>query len=440
MPAKPAHDARQSPVPRHVPDPCDEVLAGTGMRHFTPDALRLFLACSRQITLGLAHALSKLWRREDPVRAGFAELKLVQVELAKQRAVSEIIRKRLARFPARQRKHYTPEQRFEILVLARTYGLSRAETARTFLVDPQTISRWEREAMAEPGRTTVGTLVRASPPLRGFDDVVKRLVQMLDSLDVGGSTRIAQMLARAGTRIGRETARRYRRAQRLPQPRPEPKVVGPVLRAKYVNHVWLADLTEIRGFLGLLVFKVVVVLDLLSRFPLAFGVFLSEPSSEDVLQVLDRAMKAHGRPRHFVSDQGAQLTAEVFRETLDALGIRQRFGAVGQYGSIAIVERFWRTLKELLGVRIWPPLSKEHLEHRLELTLAYYAALRPHQGLGGATPAEVYLDEQPAAARAVPPPRIGERDPTAADWLPLEVVFLDPARRLPVLVPTRRAA
>ena len=162
-----------------------------------------------------------------------------------------------------------------------------------------------------------------------------------------------------------------------------------MLRAKYVNHIWLTDSTEIRGFLGLFVFKVVAVLDLFSRFPLAFGVFCREPSSEDVLQVLDRAMRKHGRPRHFVSDQGAQLTAEVFRETLDALGIRQRFGAVGQYGSIAIVERFWRTLKELLGVCLWPPFSKEHLEHRVELALAYYASLRPHQGLAGATPAEV---------------------------------------------------
>jgi transposase InsO family protein len=37
----------------------------------------------------------------------------------------------------------------------------------------------------------------------------------------------------------------------------------------------------------------------------------------------------HGRPRHFVSDQGSQFTAHIFRETLAALSIRQRFGAIG---------------------------------------------------------------------------------------------------------------
>ena len=390
--------------------------------------------------MGLANVLSKWWRQDDPVRAGFAEHMLVRVELDRQRAVAKIMRARLKRFPARQRKRYTPEERFEIVVLMRTYGLSQIETARLFLVDAQTVARWEREVLAEPEMEAIGTLVRAKPPLRGYDDVVKRLVQMLDALDIGGSAKIAQMLARAGLKIGRETVRRYRRAPRPPRPANDHSARPRVLSAKYVNHIWLADLTEIRGFFGLFVYKLVVVLDLYSRFPLAFGVFKKEPTARQVLDVLDRAMRRHGRPRHFVSDQGSQFTAAVFRQTLDANGIRQRFGAIGQYGSIAIIERFWRTLKELLGVRLWPPLSAAHLEARTELALAYYANLRPHQGLDGATPAEVYLDVEPAARSAIPPPRRNAGAPTGELPLPFEVVFLDSERRLPVLVPTSKAA
>jgi len=177
----------ERPLPKRPPsfpplellDPDETVMAGT--RHFTPAAFRLFLTCSRFISLGLAHALSKWWTYDDPVQAGFAERMLVQVELEKVCAISEIQRARLERFPARQRKHYRPEERFQILVLMHTYGLSRSETAHTFLVDPQTISRWQREALAEPDTDTIGTLVRARPPLRSYDDVVKRLVQMLDA-------------------------------------------------------------------------------------------------------------------------------------------------------------------------------------------------------------------------------------------------------------------
>jgi putative transposase len=241
-------------------------------------------------------------------------------------------------------------------------------------------------------------------------------------------------------KIGRETVRRYRKAPRPPNPAGSDPAKTHMLRAKYVNHIWTADLTEIRGFLGLFTYKLVVVLDLFSRFPLSFGVFRSEPSANQVLGVLDRAMRRNGRPRHFVSDQGSQFTATVFRETLGVLSIGQRFGAIGQYGSIAVIERFWRGFKELLGIRLWPPLSAAHLEARTELALAYYSSLRPHQGLGGATPAEVYLDEPPAAETAVRPSRKTARSMTEDEPLPFEVVFLDPERRLPVLVPSRKAA
>ena len=248
------------------------------------------------------------------------------------------------------------------------------------------------------------------------------------------------MLARAGIKLGRETVRRYRRAPRPPRPGDVTTGKPRTLRAKHVNHIWTADLTEIRGFLGLFTYKLVVVLDLFSRFPLAFGIFRREPTAGQVVGVLDRAIRRHGKPRHFVSDQGSQFTANVFRQRLRALSIGQRFGAIGQYGSIAVIERFWRTLKGLLGVRLFPPLSAAHLEARVELALAYYSHLRPHQGLGGATPAEVYRGAIPAAQLAVPPPRKTKGSSTGETPLPLEAVFLDHERRMPVLIPTREAA
>ncbi len=294
--------------------------------------MRLVLACSRHLALGLAHVLSRWWWHGDPVRAGFAEYMAVRTESERERAINQNVRAKLARFPALQRKHYRPEEQFRILELRHSYGLSRRETAAAFLIDPQTISRWEREVQAEPEKDTVGTLVRPTPPLRGYDDVVTRLVQRLDALDIGGSTKIAQMLARVGLKIGRETVQRYRRAPRPPRPTDRISDTARILRAKYPNHIWTADLTEIKGFLGLFVYKLVVVLDLHSRFPLAFGVFRREPSAAQVIEVLCRAMRLHGRPRHFVSDQGSQFTAAVFRGTLQSLSIKQRFGAIGQYG------------------------------------------------------------------------------------------------------------
>ena len=47
------------------------------------------------------------------------------------------------------------------------------------------------------------------------------------------------------------------------------------------------------------------------------------------------------------------------------------------------------------------PLMKVELERRLEQCLYYYTHLRSHQGLGGATPAEIYFGQEPAHLTAI---------------------------------------
>jgi hypothetical protein len=118
------------------------------------------------------------------------------------------------------------------------------------------------------------------------------------------------------------------------------------------------------------------------------------------------------------------------------LGVKQRFGAIGKKGSIALIERLWRTLKDALGLRLLRPLAAEDLMEKIELGLVHYAHFRPHQGLGGATPAEVYFGRAPSHLSAIPPPR--GRPGEGPMGLPLRVDYLDAERLLPVLV--RKAA
>ena len=76
--------------------------------------------------------------------------------------------------------------------------------------------------------------------------------------------------------------------------------------------------------------------------------------------------------------------------------MRQRFGAIGKKGSIALIERLWKTLKDSLGLRLLQPLVAEDLMEQIELGLVHYAYFRPHQTLGGATPAEIYFGRMPS--------------------------------------------
>jgi hypothetical protein len=95
----------------------------------------------------------------------------------------------------------------------------------------------------------------------------------------------------------------------------------------------------------------------------------------------------------------------VFRRRLERLGVKQRFGAIGKKGSIA-------------------------------LGLVHYAHFRPHQGLGGATPAEIYFGRTPSHVSAIPPPR--GRPAEGPIDSPFLVDCLDAEQMLPVLV--RKAA
>jgi hypothetical protein len=116
--------------------------------------------------------------------------------------------------------------------------------------------------------------------------------------------------------------------------------------------------------------------------------------------------------------------------------VKQRFGAIGKKGSIALIERLWRTLKDTPGLRLRRPLAAEDLMEKIELGLVHYAHFRPHQALGGATPAEIYFGRTPSHLSAIPPPR--SRPGEGPMDLPFRVEYLDAERLLPVLV--RKAA
>ncbi len=82
-----------------------------------------------------------------------------------------------------------------------------------------------------------------------------------------------------------------------------------------------------------------------------------------------------------------------------------RFGAVGRHGSIAVVERFIRTLK-YEGLRRWlVPLGQPDMCAQIAAFVLWYNEHRPHEALGGATPAECRDRRRPARDRLRLEPR-----------------------------------
>jgi len=184
-----------------------------------------------------------------------------------------------------------------------------------------------------------------------------------------------------------------------------------VVTAKRINHVWHIDLTLVPTRLGFWTswlpfslpqcwpfgYWVAVVIDHFSRRAMGFAVFQKDPDSRDVRCFLGRAMhQAQAKPKYLICDKGKQFWCRGFKDWCRRKGIRPRFGAVGQHGSIAVVERFIQTVKMECTRRLLVSLRAKTFRQELLRFAAWYNQHRPHTTLGGRTPDEVYSQNRPA--------------------------------------------
>jgi putative transposase len=409
-----------------------------GFPGLTPKAARAYWKALHLLGLGFARRLTELRSDSEPLTRAHGEVEELSLVISTLWEVIDLLRERMDRLPDKHRPQHTPRGRFRSLRAGRVLKLSSAELAWLVSVSEATVKRWQSEmGRADDDTRTIGKTVRPTPPLRRYADVVEHLCQALAFAGLSGQRMIASTLARAGYVVSRSTVRRrLRKAASVP---PEPTAASRraelklprAVTAKRPNHVWLADLTLVRGLFGLRTFHVAVILDVFSRLPLVAEVYGNAPTSADLAALFRSAVKGLGAPVHFITDQGPQFTGKAFTRALCQKGVRHRFGAVGRHGSIAIIERFWLTAKTLLALPFWKPLLAEDLERRLAAVLLFYSAHRPHSSLRGATPMEAYARTRPACRTAIRPPLATARDaPTLADF---HIRHLDREQRLPVL-------
>ena len=330
---------------------------------------------------------------------------------------------RMAKVDPRRRPYYCPTQRMAILELKAARAWSLAQTAKVFLVEPVTVASWMNR-IDEGGPTA---LVQLREPVNKFPDFVRYIVQRLKALCPSlGKRKIAQVLARAGLHLGSSTVQRMIQDNRTDPPAdPIDQMVqaNRTVTAKRPNHVHHVDLTVVPTSLGMwtawtpfalpqvwpFCWWVAIVVDHFSRRAMGVAVFEKHPTSVQVRAFLGR-ISAKAKPKYIICDKGSQFWCKGFKAWCKRREIRPRFGAVGKYGSIAVVERSIRTLKNECTREIAVPLRCDEMRRELAFCLDWYSEHRPHGFLAGRTPNEVY-DGRPAANET---PRVEVR----ADWPP----------------------
>jgi putative transposase len=213
-----------------------------------------------------------------------------------------------------------------------------------------------------------------------------------------GTRKMRDILRRKGFKVNRKRVQRLMRIMGIQSVAPKPftsiprkghKVYPYLLGGLDINRpdqVWCSDITYLRmpgGFVYL-----TAVMDWHSRYVLSWE--LSVTMDDDFcVSALNSAIRKHGTPEIFNTDQGSQYTGEAFTNVLKNNDIRISMDGKGRFMDNIFIERLWRSLKyEEIYLKEYSTVKE--LSQELKTYFEFYNFERPHQSLNKMTPAEVY--------------------------------------------------
>jgi transposase InsO family protein len=296
---------------------------------------------------------------------------------------------------------FTPEQRLLILDSWRRSGLPAGDFAPLVNLSKHTLYGWKNR-FEKDGPAGLMDRKRGGPKGSRMSEVTKRAVIMMkESNPEWGVERIADMLAR-GPGLGAS-----------------PQAIGKVLREwgceiveqptaphrdkvrsferPTPNYLWQSDLFDFVLKRQNQRVHLVAFLDDHSRFVVSFGLHASQ-STALVLEVFRAGIASYGAPTEMLTDNGAQYITwrgkSAFAHECEKRGIKHIVATPRHPRTLGKTERFWGTLwRELVSTAIFTDLGDART--RIGLFIDYYNFQRPHQGIGGLTPADRFFHAAP---------------------------------------------
>jgi putative transposase len=219
-----------------------------------------------------------------------------------------------------------------------------------------------------------------------------------------GSRRMWVALRRAGEPVARCTVERLMKSNGIcgakrrgkpwrttrpdPAARRRPDLVDRNFTAAGPDRLWVADITYLRCWQGVVYFA--FVLDAYSRRIVGWQL-ASHMRTTLVLDALRMALHQRGPGADVQlvhhSDRGSQYTSIDYTQTLADHGVLASVGSVGDAYDNALAESFVDSFKtELISDRVWQ--TRSQLELAVVEYLGWFNTARLHQALGDLPPAE----------------------------------------------------
>jgi transposase InsO family protein len=300
----------------------------------------------------------------------------------------------------RTHRPYTPEDRRQLMESLAKSGMSVADFAATMGVAQDTLYRWKRryEALGPkglegpgPGRPRgSGTGSRLPGPVQAA--ITETKARFPDF----GLRRLRDYLGRfLHLRVSEGAVARVVRRMDLPPAAPPPRRKRRSeeprrFERSLPGELWQSDITSY--LLGRHHRRVylTVFLDDHSRYVVAWNLQLHQ-RQELVTDCLLAGIERFGKPREVLTDQGRQYFAwrgkSDFQKLLIKEGIRHVVARAHHPETVGKCERLWKTVADELIDRAHPE-DLEETRERLAHYFRHYNHFRPHQGLGGMTPAD----------------------------------------------------
>jgi transposase InsO family protein len=315
------------------------------------------------------------------------------------------------------RPAYPPEERRAAVEAYAGSELSQQHFARTWGLSTKTLREWLRR-YTQGGPKALEPLPPGRKPGDGAtglpEPVREAVVETKRSFPDFGLRKVRDFLRRArGIAVSPQAISKTLRAEveagrlQLPEPpkrriRVKREIVRRFERSK-PRELWQSDITSFLLARSRQTVHLVVFLDDYSRFIVGWALAY-QAKSDFVLEALKSAIGRYGAPKEVLTDQGRQYYAwrgkSVFQRFLQQEGIQHVVARAHHPQTVGKCERLWGTIEREFWARRMPQ-DLEEARERLGHFLAHVNFHRPHQSLGGLTPAERFFGAADVAKAAI---------------------------------------